>query len=147
MSLDTDTTKLLVLASCAVIIGLSLVLGSQIAYGQQAVKLFKIKVQLDKNVVERGDTQTIRYWMNDAITKQPVTGAIARAKADYADGVTVRQFATTTDLTRKATISWQIEKHTTPGSFSISFEVSAATYVTESFDRSFSVMAYGHHHN
>ena len=104
-------------------------LGNQITYGQQTVKLFKIKVQLDKGVIERGDTQTIRYQVNDANTKQPVSGAIARATVDYADGVTARQFATTTDASGKATISWQIESNATPGSFSVTFAVSGGAYV------------------
>jgi uncharacterized protein YfaS (alpha-2-macroglobulin family) len=130
------------------IVGVSLVLclAGQFASGHQAVKLFKIKVQLDKSVIERGDTHTIRYWVNDATTNKPVSGAIVRATVEYADGVTVRQFAATTNLAGKASISWQIENHATPGSFSVSFEVSASAYVTESFDNSFSVVAYGHHH-
>jgi hypothetical protein len=123
----------------------------QSTYAQQAVKTLKIKVTLDKNVITRGNTQTIRYKVVDATTGQPVSGAIARATVDYADGVTVRQFTTTTDASGQATISWRIESNATPGTFSATFGVSATSYVGESFDLNFLVVSRsindGNHHH
>jgi hypothetical protein len=58
----------------------------------------------------------------------------------YFDGVTVRQFATTTDASGVAVISWTIERDTLPGSFSVTYGASAAAYVTEQFDASFQVV-------
>ena len=124
--------------SFALIVGLIFVMyvgvGTQSSYAQQAVKTFKIKVQLDKSVVARGDTQTIRYRVLDAMTGQPVSGVIARATIGYADHTTTRQFATTTDASGKASISWRIESDATPGTFSVSYSVDSAAYVGESFD-------------
>jgi hypothetical protein len=73
----------------------------------------------------------------------------------YADGVTVRQFAFPTDASGVAVISWTIESDTVPGAFAASFSLSAAAYVTEAFDNTFSVVAQSvnnnhhnhHHHN
>jgi uncharacterized protein YfaS (alpha-2-macroglobulin family) len=95
---------------------------------------------LDKSVVVRGDSQTIRLKAFDENTGQPVSGAIARATVRYADGVTVRQFATPTDASGVAVISWTIESDTVPGAFSATFGLSAAAYVTEQFDNTFSVV-------
>ena len=133
-------------ASIALIISVILVLYGgkdviQSSYGQQAVKTFKIKVQLDKSVVSRGDTQTIRYQVADASTGQPISGVVARATVYYADGVTVRDIATTTDASGHASISWQIERNATPGIFSTSIGVSAAVYVDESFSKNFTVVS------
>ncbi|HZC20091.1 MAG TPA: hypothetical protein VE223_00450 [Nitrososphaeraceae archaeon] len=129
----------------AVLVGLILVLylGSSIihlSYAQQAVKTFTIKAQLDKNIVARGDNQTIRYDVADAITGKPVSGAVARATVSYADGTTVRNFTTTTDAAGHASVSWQIENNTVPGTFDTSFTVSAAAYKEETFSDTFSVV-------
>ena len=141
-------------ASFALIISVILVLyvgnGIQSSYGQQAVKTLNIKVQFDKAVVTRGNTQTIQYRVVDAMTGQPVSGAIVRATVDYADAITVRQFVTTTDASGQASISWQIESDATPGSFSVTFGVSAAAYIAESFDKTFSVVSHSvddHNHH
>jgi hypothetical protein len=133
-------------ASLALVIGLILVLyvgvGVQSSYAQQAVKTFKIKVQLGKSVIARGDTQTIRYRVVDAMTGQPVSGVIARATVGYADHTTTRQFATTTDASGKALISWKIESDATPGTFAVTYAVDSAAYVAESFDNTFTVVAH-----
>jgi uncharacterized protein YfaS (alpha-2-macroglobulin family) len=129
----------------AVLVGLILFLylGSSIIqpiYAQQAVRTFTIKTQLDKNVVARGDTLTIRYDVADAITGQPVSGAVARATVSYADGATVRNFTTSTDAAGHASVSWQIENNAVPGTFDTSFTVSAAAYKEETFSGTFSVV-------
>src|ERR1051326_7206675 len=59
----------------------------------QVTRTLDGKVVLDKSVVVRGDTQTIRFKAFDTNTGAPIGGAIARATVTYADGVTVRQFA------------------------------------------------------
>jgi hypothetical protein len=65
----------------------------------------------------------------------------------YADGVTVRQFAIPTDALGMAAISWTIESDTVPGAFSATFGLSAAAYVTEQFDNTFTVVAQSDHNN
>ena len=139
---NIKTRALRSIALFGLIIGSILVMyvgvGIQSSYAQQAVKTFNIKVQLDKSVVARGDTQTIRYRVLDAATGQPVSGAYTRATVTYADSITVRQFATTTDASGRASISWKIESDATPGTFTAVFDVSAAAYVSESFDKDFS---------
>ena len=121
MLLYVNTTKTRHLGSIALIISVILILhignSIQSSYGQQPVKTLNVKVQLDKAVVKRGDTQTIRYRVVDAMTGQPVSGAIVRATVGYADAVTVRQFTAITDASGQASISWQIERNATPGSF------------------------------
>ena len=125
----------------------------QTSYAQEVTKTLDGKVVLDKSVVVRGDSQTIRLKAFDANTGQPVSGAIARATVRYADGVTVRQFSTPTDASGVAVISWTIESDTVPGAFSATFGLSAAAYVTEQFDNTFSVVAHSvndhnnNHHN
>jgi len=132
---------------------MSLILISYVAasirpsYAQEVTKTLDGKVVVDKNVVVRGDSQTIRLKAFDADTGQPVSGAIARATVRYADGVTVRQFATPTDASGVAVISWTIESDAVPGAFSVTFGLPAGAYVTESFDNTFSVVAQSHHNN
>jgi len=148
-------------ASFALLISGILVLygegGIQSSYGQQVVKTLHVKVQLDKSVIARGNTQTIQFRVVDANTGQPVSGAITRATVKYAGSEIVRQFATTTDASGQSSISWQIESDATPGAFSVTYDVSAATYVEESFDATFAVVIHSinddngdhhhHHHN
>jgi hypothetical protein len=112
----------------------------QTSYAQEITKTLDGKVVLDKSVVVRGDRQTIWLKAFDSDTGQPVSGAIARATVRYADGVTVRQFATPTDASGVAVISWTIESNAVPGAFSATFGLSAAAYVTEQFDNTFSVV-------
>jgi hypothetical protein len=122
----------------------------QTSYAQEVTKTLDGKVVLDKSVVVRGDRQTIWIKAFDANTGGPVGGAIARATVRYADGVTVRQFATPTDANGVAVISWTIESNAVPGAFSASFGLSAAAYVSENFDNTFSVVARsinGHNNN
>src|SRR6476646_7067390 len=90
----------------------------QTSYAQEVTKTLNGKVVLDKSVVVRGDRQTIWLKAVDADTGGPVGGAIARATVRYADGVTVRQFATPTDASGVAVISWTIESDAVPGVFS-----------------------------
>ena len=122
----------------------------QTSYAQQVTKTLDGKVVLDKSVVVVGQRQTIWLKAFDSDTGQPVSGAIARATVRYADGVTVRQFATPTDASGVAVISWIIESDTVPGAFSATFGLSAAAYVTEQFDNTFTVVAQsvnGHNHD
>jgi uncharacterized protein YfaS (alpha-2-macroglobulin family) len=125
----------------------------QTSYAQEVTRTLDGKVVLDKSVVVRGDTQTIRFKAFDTNTGAPIGGAIARATVTYADGVTVRQFAVPTDASGMAVISWTIESDTVPGTFSATFGLSAAAYVTEQFDNTFTVVAQSvnghnhHHHN
>ena len=116
--------------------------GIQTSYAQDVTKTLTLdaKAVLDKGVVVRGDSQTIRIKAVDANTGGPLGGAIARATVTYADGVTVRQFATTTDASGVAVISWTIESDTVPGTFSVTYGVSPGTYVTETFDKTFMVV-------
>ena len=95
--------------------------GIQTSYAQEVTKTLNGKVVLDKSVVVRGDSQTIRFKAFDANTGAPVGGAIARATVRYADGVTVRQFSAPTDASGVAVISWTIESDAVPGAFSATF--------------------------
>ena len=119
----------------------------QTSYAQEVTKTLDGKVVLDKSVVERGTRQTIWLKAFDANTGGPVGGAIARATVRYADGVTVRQFAAPTDANGVAVISWTIESNAVPGAFSATFGLSAAAYVTEQFDNTFSVVAQSDHND
>jgi hypothetical protein len=157
MLIRTNSNKqagLVTLSALMSLILISYVAASiQTSYAQQVTKTLDGKVVLDKSVVVRGDSQTIRLRAVDADTGQPVSGAIARATVRYADGVTVKQFATPTDASGVAVISWTIESDTVPGAFSATFGLSAAAYVTEQFDNTFTVVAQSvnghnhHHHN
>ena len=119
----------------------------QTGYAQELTRTLDGKVVVDKSVVVRGDSQTIWFKAVDENTGQPVSGAIARATVRYADGVTVRQFATPTDASGVAVISWTIESDAVPGVFSATIGLYAAAYVTEQFDNTFSVVAQSNHND
>jgi hypothetical protein len=145
MLIHTNSNKQVGLATVFALMSLILISyiasSIQTSYAQTATKTLTLNVKavLDKRVVVRGDSQTIRIKAVDANTGAPIGGAIARATVTYADGVTVRQFATPTDASGVAVISWTIERDTVPGSFSVTYGVSAAAYVTEQFDKTFQV--------
>ena len=90
----------------------------QTSYAQEVTKTLDGKVVLDKSVVVRGDSQTIRLKAFDANTGQPVSGVSRERTARYADGVTVKQFSAPTDASGVAVISWTIESDAVPGAFS-----------------------------
>ena len=50
----------------------------QTSYGQQqpALPSLRIKVQMDKAVIAQGNTQTIEFQVSDAMTHQPIGGAV-----------------------------------------------------------------------
>jgi len=156
MLIRTNSNKQAGLVTLFALMGLILIsyvaASIQTSYAQEVTKKLDGKVVLDKSVVVRGDSQTIWLRAFDADTGQPISGAIARATVRYADGVTVRQFATPTDALGMAAISWTIESDTVPGAFSATFGLSAAAYVTEKFDNTFTVVAqkingHNHHHH
>ena len=120
----------------------------QTSYAQTTRALtLDVKAVLDKSIVVRGERQTIWLKVVDADTGAPVGGAIARATVTYFGGVTVRQFATTTDASGVAVISWTIESDAVPGAFSATIGLSAAAYVTEQLDNTFSVVAQSNHND
>jgi hypothetical protein len=124
--------------------------GIQTVYAQEVSKTLDGKAVLDKSVVVRGERQSIWLKAFDANTGAPVGGAIARGTVRYADSVTVRQFAVPTDASGVAVISWTIESDTVPGTFGVTFGLSAGAYVTEQFDNTFMVVPQsinGHNNN
>jgi len=151
MLIRTNSNKQAGLVTLFALMGLILIsyvaASIQTSYAQELTKTLDGKVVLDKSVVVRGDSQTIWLRAFDADTGQPISGAIARATVRYADGVTVRQFAIPTDALGMAAISWTIESDTVPGAFSATFGLSAAAYVTEQFDNTFTVVAQSDHNN
>ena len=84
-----------------------------------------------------GDTQTIRFKVSDTKTGNFVNGSIARATVTYPDGKTVRQFSGVTDTTGQVKFTWRIENNAKPGTFSVSAQVSAPGFESESFSASF----------
>ena len=128
----------------------------QTSYAQQVTKTLDGKVVLDKSVVVRGDSQTIRLKAFDANTGATRQRSYCKSYSEvHADGVTVRQFSAPTDASGVAVISWTIESDAVPGAFSATFGLSAAAYVTEQFDNTFSVVTHSvndhnnnnNHHN
>jgi hypothetical protein len=148
---------------------MSLVLGAililyvfQISYAQsvssssQTLKFFRIKAQVDKTVIARGQEQTIQFSVVDAKSNQPLGGAITRATVTYPAGSPLKQFAAFTDSSGHSTISFRIESNAPVDTYSVTYKVFLQGYATESFDGSFGVVAHGvndnnhhnnHHHN
>ena len=86
---------------------------NQIIYAQsvssspQALKFFRIKAQVDKTVIARGQEQTIQFSVVDAKSNQPLGGAITRATVTYPAGSPLKQFAAFTDSSGHSTISFR----------------------------------------
>lgn len=113
------------------------------SYGQQqpALPSLRIKVQIDKTVIAQGNTQTIEFQVSDAMTHQPIGGAITSILVRYPDVRTVRQFTATTDILGHASVSWNIEDNAPLGSYTALYGVSETGYISPSgFDNSFSVV-------
>lgn len=115
----------------------------QTSYAQQqpALPSLRIKVQMDKAVIAQGNTQTIEFQVSDAMTHQPIGGAVTSILVRYPDIRTVRQFTATTDVSGHASVSWQIEDNAPLGSYTALYGVSETGYISPSgFDNSFSVI-------
>lgn len=128
----------------------------QISYAQSVsssppvLKTFRIKAQLDKSIIGRGNTQTIQFAVVDQKTRQPVGGAITRATVTYPAGTPVRQFSVLTDSAGHSTISWQIEDDAPPGTYVVRYDVFFQGYAEEGFTSNFSVVSHSvdsHHHH
>jgi hypothetical protein len=111
-------------------------------------------VQLDKAVIAQGNTQTIEFQLSDAMTHQPIGGAVTSILVRYGDSRTVRQFTATTDISGHASVSWQIEDNAPLGSYVALYGVTETGYISPSgFDNSFSVVPHSinlsnnHHHS
>ena len=91
----------------------------QTSYGQQqpALPSVRIKVQMDKAVIAQGNTQTIEFQVSDAMTHQPIGGAVTSVLVRYPDVRTVRQFTATTDTLGHSTVSWKIEDNAPLGTY------------------------------
>ena len=117
----------------------------QTSYGQQqpALPSLRIKVQIDKAVIAQGNTQTIEFQVSDAMTHQPIGGAVTSVLVRYPDVRTVRQFTATTDILGHSTVSWKIEDNAPLGPYTALYGVSETGYISPScFDNSFSVVSH-----
>ena len=117
----------------------------QTSYGQQqpALPSLRIKVQMDKAVIAQGNTQTIEFQVSDAMTHQPIGGAVTSVLVRYPDVRTVRQFTATTDILGHSTVSWKIEDNAPLGTYTALYGVSETGYISPSgFDNSFSVVSH-----
>ncbi len=112
-----------------------------------ALRTLRIKVQLDKSVIARGDTQTVHFSVVDAKSRIPIGGSITRATVTYPAGTPVRQFSTITDKSGHSSISWQIEDKAPLGSYAIRYDVFEQGYAEEGFGSNFAVVAHSVYHN
>jgi hypothetical protein len=133
----------------------------QISYAQSvsgsppSLRFFRIKAELDKSVIPRGQEQTIEFSVEDSKSHNPVAGAITRATVTYPAGTPVRQFSGITDLSGHSTISWRIERNAPLDTYDVSYKVELEGYSTEDFSTNFAVVGHGvnnnhhnnHHHN
>ena len=72
---------------------------------------------MDKAVIAQGNTQTIEFQVSDAMTHQPIGGAVTSVLVRYPDVRTVRQFTATTDILGHSSVSWKIEDNAPLGSY------------------------------
>jgi len=112
-----------------------------------ALRTLRIKVQLDKSVIARGDTQTVHFSVVDAKSHVAIGGAITRATVTYPAGTPVRQLSTITDKSGHSSISWQIEDKAPLGSYAIRYDVFEQGYAEEGFGGNFAVVAHSVYHN
>lgn len=110
---------------------------------EEGVRTLGIKVYLLKSEVEQGAMQTINFQVVDGRSHQPIGGAITTATVNYADGKTVRQFNTPTDISGRSSISWRIERNAPAGHYDVVYSVFQTGYEPGSFGSSFSVVAHG----
>ena len=140
----------------ALLLSLSVILGSvliphfsttAIQYGyamtdQPQIRTLLIKVQLAKDIVHQGETQTVRFHVVDEKSLVPIGGAITTATVRYADGVTTKQASEQTNEFGDSSISFRIGHNATLGTYTTFYSVFEAGYVRESGSgNSFSVIA------
>ena len=107
-----------------------------------ALRTLRIKVQLDKSVIARGDTQTVHFSVVDAKSRIPSGGSITRTTVTYPAGTPVRQFSTITDKSGHSSISWQIEDKAPLGSYAKRYDAFEQGYAEEGFGTNFAVVAH-----
>lgn len=76
----------------------------QVSYSQNT-RTFDVKAELDNRVIERGDTQTIQFDVEEQQTDLPVAGATVSVEVTYPGGEEIVAVSELTDAEGKATIS------------------------------------------
>jgi hypothetical protein len=121
----------------------------QISYAQTvsvsspSLKFFRIKAAVDKNVIPRGQEQTVQVSVEDAKSHAPIAGAIVRLTVVYPGGTPIRQVSGFTDTSGQATISWRIEGNAPLDTYTTRFDVFLVGYAEETFTGTFAVIAHG----
>ena len=126
-------------------------------YAAQSVGTLAVKAELGKKQIERGDTQSMEFQVQDAKTHQPVSVAIAKVTITYAGGTTIKHIDGITDASGQSSgqssVFWTIEDNAVTGVYNIDALVTATGYQDASFSTiSFTVLPYNignnnHHHN
>jgi len=114
------------------------------------LKFFKIKAELNKTVIARGQEQKIQFTVVDSKSGQPLGGAITRATVVYPAGNPVRQFSAFTDSSGHSTITFNIEDDAPLDTYVVRYDVFLQGYAEENFNGNFGVVVHsvsGNHHN
>jgi hypothetical protein len=96
---------------------------------EQPIRTLDVKMHIEKSILSQGNTQAIKFQVNDQKNRQPIGGSIISATVVYADGQTVRQLNAPTDPSGNSVISWQIERDAPVGRYSVSYSVSQTGYI------------------
>jgi hypothetical protein len=116
-----------------------------------ALKFFRIKGELDKVVIPRGQTQTIEVTTEDSKSHAPIAGAITRVSVAYPAGTPVLHFSGFTDSSGRTAISWHIEDNAPLDTYAVTADVFLQGYAEDSFTLNYAVVAHGvndnHHHD
>ena len=107
-----------------------------------AIKFFRIKAELDKAVIARGQTQSIEVTAEDSKSHEPVAGAIARVVVTYPAGTPVLHFSGFTDSSGQATISWHVEDNAPLDTYAVTADVFLQGYTEDSFTLNYAVVAH-----
>ena len=94
-----------------------------------------------KKIVQLGDTQYITVKVTDG--KKPVTNAAVSARVTYSYGDTKKNFEGETNYYGEFHLSWQIEGYT-PGTYTVSLDVSKSGYTSANGLFSFTVIRPGY---
>jgi hypothetical protein len=98
-----------------------------------------ISIAIAKNPTTRDSEETITVKVSDAISNQVVVGASVDGEVKYVDS-TVKRFFNITDGSGQVSYNWIISGDSTPGTFTVTAQSSAAGYPTASNTTTFEVI-------
>ncbi len=108
----------------------------------QTTKTFNIISQLDKKLIKKGDSETIRIKVLDSTSKQPISGVLVKAVVSSPGGTIVRSLSYLTDNSGQTSISIPTSSNAPGDTVNVDIMVSLTGFTESALTTSFTVISH-----